>query len=47
MSIYYQDDFITLYHANCLEELVWLQADVLITDPPYGTNNMKGNAGGG
>ncbi len=36
MKPYYEHAGITIYHGDCREVLPSLQADVLLTDPPYG-----------
>lgn len=36
MTPYFASDGITLYLDDCLDQRAWLEADVLVTDPPYG-----------
>lgn len=42
MKPYYDDGGITIYHADCLDVLPDLRADIVITDPPYNAGKNYG-----
>ena len=38
MTLYYEHAGITIYHGDCREVMPAVVADVIVTDPPYGTD---------
>lgn len=47
MTPYYEDADVVLYHGDCRAVDAWLQADVLVCDPPYGMAYVSGSRIGG
>lgn len=44
MKPYYQDDYVTLYHGDCIETMRGMpreSVDAIVTDPPYGLSFMS------
>lgn len=45
---YYQDDFVTIYHGDCLTVMDSLESDsidLILTDPPYNVTEINGRDG--
>lgn len=48
MAIYYQDDYVTLYHGDSTEVMKGLvneSVSLILTDPPYNVTEMNGRDG--
>ncbi len=43
ISPYYRDDLVRLFLGDCREITAWLEADVLVMDPPYGRGWKQGD----
>lgn len=43
MKPYYEDDHVQLWHGDWRDHLAWHNADVLLTDPPYGIAYNSGS----
>lgn len=42
MKPYYEDASVSIYHGDCLKMGGWINADVMVTDPPYGMGYDSG-----
>lgn len=40
MSVVYEDEWVTLHHADYRDHLDGLRADAIVTDPPYGETSL-------
>jgi DNA modification methylase len=47
MTPYYADDFVTIYHGDCRDVGIDLDGPALVTDPPYGLNDLMDRPGDG
>ena len=47
MKPYYESELVTIFNADCREALPGLNADLLLTDPPYGIERDRGMGGKG
>ena len=45
MNPYYSDDSCTIYHGDCREILPSIEADAVVTDPPYGVGSWSATGG--
>ena len=41
MKSYYEEDGIVIYHGDCRDVLPSLEADLVVTDPPYGQTSLE------
>ena len=41
MTPYYADDLVTIYHGSAADVMAGVAADVVVTDPPYGTGGWR------
>jgi DNA modification methylase len=46
MTPYYADDLVTIWHGDCRDLLPSIEADVIVTDPPYALTATGGGIAG-